>query len=794
MYRIMAAKSIYYKATLLAVFLIAFFSNVQAQTQTINGKLVDDASFAPIGGAIIQMANYPGINTFSDSLGSFRLMGVPLGRQSIIITLVGYEPLFLSDLLITAGKELQLNNVAMREKINMLDEAVISAPNRKSPNNEMATVSVRTFNMEETKRYAGSFGDPARMAINFAGVVSTNDTRNDIIIRGNSPNAVLWQFEGLNIPNPNHFGALSSMGGSVSILNNNLIAKSDFISGAFPAQYGNAVAGVFDLRLRNGNKDKHEFVGQVGFNGFEAGAEGPIGKGKKASYLVNARYSTLSVFRQLGLNFGTGGGQPDYYDVNYKVNSSVGAKGNLSLFGIWGRSSFVSLGKDYDPDGQAYGNSYSNRFADYETNITGLSYEHLLSNKTTAKITVGYSSTNEWFDRDSISTVKPDIATPDWHWKFSTQKYSAVFQLNHKLNSRHSLIAGVSNDYTDFSILNKRIYAGEHDLVIADRQRGLNLLQSYAQWKYRMNDVWTFIAGMHHQYLDISQSQRIEPRIGLNAKINNRHTLGFGFGMHSQMDNLLNYTVVTSTPSGHLYTNESLGFIRSNHAVLSHNWKLNNNTSLKTELYYQSLYDLPVESHPSSFSTVNLGADATPTLRDSLINQGKGRNFGVELTLERNFSKGFYYLLTTSLFDSKYQGSDGVLRNTAFNMGYVINALAGKEWKFNRERYFSISMKISAVGGRYLSPVDITASIADGEIQFIEEDAFSLRQSAYFRSDVKLSYRKEYRKSSLEISLDLQNVTNNNNIFRQDWNARTGQVVNNYQQGFFPVPFVRFTF
>jgi hypothetical protein len=131
-----------------------------------------------------------------------------------------------------------------------------------------------------------------------------------------------------------------------------------------------------------------------------------------------------------------------------------------------------------------------------------------------------------------------------------------------------------------------------------------------------------------------------------------------------------------------------------------------------------------VESHPSSFSTVNLGADATPTLRDNLINQGKGRNFGVKLTLERNFSKGLYYLLTTSLFDSKYQGSDGVMRNTAFNMGYVINALAGKEWKFNRERYFSISMKISAVGGRYISPVDITSSIADGEIQFIEEEAF----------------------------------------------------------------------
>lgn len=790
----MARKSIYQNTLLLTICFFSLLGNLDAQTNTITGKLIDEASLAPIAGATVTLNNHADVKTVTDANGNFRLTGVPLGRQTVIITIIGYESLYLSDLLITAGKELQLNNITMLEKLAQLDEVVITSTNKKSPNNEMAAVSIRTFNMEETKRFAGSLGDPSRMAANFAGVVSTNDTRNDIIVRGNSPNAMLWQLEGLNTPNPNHFGSLNSMGGSVSMVNNNLIAKSDFISGAFPAQYGNAVAGVFDLRLRNGNDDTHEFVGQVGFNGFEAGAEGPIGKNKKASYLVNARYSTFSAFRQLGLEFGTGGGQPDYYDVNYKLNTAIGGKGNLSLFGIWGRSSFTSLGKDYDPDGQAYGNDYSNRFADYETNITGLNYGHRISSRTTVNVTLGYSRTNELFDRDSISTINPDIATSDWHWKFTTQKYAAVFQVNHKFNAKHSLMAGLNNDYIDFSILNKRIYGGATDRIIADRQRDLNLTQGYTQWKFRINAIWTLISGIHYQYLNISQSQSLEPRIGIGAKISNNHSLGFGFGMHSQMDNLLTYTVVTRTPSGNQYTNESLGFIRSNHYVISHDWKLSTNTRLKTEVYYQSLYDLPVENHPSSFSTVNLGAEAIPTLRDSLINEGTGRNYGVEFTLERNFDKGLYYLLTTSLFDSNYRGSDGVLRNTAFNMGYVINALAGKEWKFRKERYFGISVKISAVGGRYLSPIDIAASTADGEIQFVESEAYSLRQPAYFRSDVKLSYRKEYRKSTLELSLDLQNVTNNENIFRQEWNSRSGQIVNNYQQGFFPVPFIRYTF
>lgn len=142
----------------------------------------------------------------------------------------------------------------------------------------MATVSARSFTVEETSRYAGSLNDPSRMAANYAGVSSTSDARNDIIIRGNSPLGVLWRLNGMEIPNPNHFGSLGTTGGPVSILNNNLLDKSDFLTGAFPAEYGNALAGVFDLQMRSGNNEKTEFLGQVGFNGFELGAEGPIGK------------------------------------------------------------------------------------------------------------------------------------------------------------------------------------------------------------------------------------------------------------------------------------------------------------------------------------------------------------------------------------------------------------------------------------------------------------------------------------------------------------------------------------
>jgi len=775
-----------------------FLLPAQQNSQIVKGKIIDEASKRSIQGATIKLADITGtvIRSVSDTNGNFRLTGVPLGRQKFTISSIGYEAAVLQDIIVTAGKEVSLN-ISLRESLTNL-EAVEVTYNRRNDsretNNDMLSVSARTFSMDETKRYAGSLGDPARMAANFAGVVSTNDTRNDIIIRGNSPNTMLWQLEGLNIPNPNHFGALNSAGGSMSMLNNNNIDKSDFMTGAFPPQYGNALSGVFDLKLRDGNQDKHEFLTQAGFNGFEGGAEGPIGN-KGASYLINARYSSLAAFQSLGLEFGTGGATPNYTDVNYKLSSPVGKNGKISLFGIWGRSSIDILAEEYDPNGQAYGNEYSNRYPRYLTNITGLTYTHQLGSKTSANFVLGYSRTNERFDRDSVSQEDPSRTIPDWHWRFETNKFSGVFTLHHKFNAQHSFVAGFVEDFTDYSVFNRRLQRGVNEIILNDRENQYSLMQAYIQWKFRVTEALDIVSGLHYQYLSLSNSSSLEPRIGLKYQVSHTHTFGLAYGLHSQMDNILTYSTVTSTPTGNVYTNESLGFARSHHFVGSHDWNISPSTHLKTELYYQQLFDVPVTRYPSSFSTLNLGAETVPTLRDNLVNAGQGRNYGLEVTFERFFDKGFYYLLTGSLFSSRYKGSDGIWRNSAFNLGNVLNILGGKEWKVGkRENTFGLSVKLSWAGGKYLSPVDIQASTNDGEIQYDETNAFSVKQPDYFRTDLKFSYRKEFKRSTMELALDLQNITNNENIFRQEWNARQFSVVDVYQQGFFPVPFIRFTF
>jgi hypothetical protein len=384
--------------------IIAFSQSIQ----TIRGRILDEVSQQPLPGVNIVITSAQGnlLGATTNEDGVYRIEKVPVGRHDLKITFIGYEDQFLQNVMVTAGKEVVLN-VNLTEKISQLNEVVVTADTKEdktATNNDLAVVSARSFNTDDTKRYAGSLGDPSRMAANFAGVIGGNDSRNDIVVRGNSPTGMLWQLEGLNIPNPNHFGALVATGGPVSILNNNNIDKSDFLTSAFPAQYGNATAGVFDLKLRDGNNENSEFMGQIGFNGFELGAEGPFSKKSKASYILNYRYSTLAVFQKLGIEFGTGSNTPLYQDLNFKASFPVGENGKLSLFGLGGNSSIDLLGSEADltTNTNLYGSENSDQFPKYETGLVGVTFEKSVSEKTFFKLTVGASSTDESFYADSL--------------------------------------------------------------------------------------------------------------------------------------------------------------------------------------------------------------------------------------------------------------------------------------------------------------------------------------------------------------------------------------------------------
>jgi hypothetical protein len=774
--------------------------------QTVRGRILDEVTQTPLIGVNVIIAldqtNFLGSTTNED--GEYRIEKVPVGRQTLKVSYMGYEERTIPNIIVTAGKEVVMN-INLTEKISQLNEVVITADTREdktATNNDLAVVSARSFNTDDTKRYAGSLGDPSRMAANFAGVIGGNDSRNDIVVRGNSPTGMLWQLEGLNIPNPNHFGALVATGGPVSILNNNNIDKSDFMTSAFPAQYGNATAGVFDLKLRDGNNEQKEFIGQVGFNGFELGAEGPFSKKSKASYIINYRYSTLAVFQKLGIEFGTGSNTPLYQDLNFKLSFPMGENGKLSVFGLGGNSEVDLLGSqaDLNSDSNLYGSENEDSFPRYETGVAGISFEKSMSEKTFLKLTAGVSSTNESFYSDSLVRNTENIVTGRYRGAeaaFTTRKYSLNLHTRTKFNSKNSLTSGFYIDAMSFDLFNRDIYANlNRDSVRLNVDDKSTLYQFYSTWKHRFSNQLSLNTGLHGQYYDLNDQFVIEPRVSLQYVMNERHSLSIGYGLHNQAQNITTNFIQTKTPNGQIVlSNKNVGFTASNHYVLTYDWNISANTRLKAETYYQQLSDVPVQQRAGTFSVLNTGANFGPLDEDSLVNKGTGRNYGLELTLERFYSKGFYYLITTSLFDSKYEGSDGVERSTAFNTKYVLNVLTGKEWKLGTKgRFLSLNLKFTTIGGKYLTPIDFVASQQAGRTIYMDNLAFSQQQDAYLRTDLKMSYRKEYVKSTLEISLDLQNVTNNQNIFSQSYNPRTNTVVTQYQQTFFPVPYVRFTF
>ena len=789
------------KSLIFSFFFLLMTSGVFAQekTQIVKGRITDDASKQPIIGATIQLITKDStmtIGVVTDDNGNFRLENVPLGRQNFKISFISYEDKYLTNIMVTAGKEVVLD-IPLTESIEEISGASVVYDRSKDQNvtnNEYSTLSARSFSTEETKRYAGALGDPARMVANYAGVISGNDSRNDIVVRGNSPTGMLWQLEGLNIPNPNHFGALASTGGPVSILNNNVLAKSDFMTSAFPAQYGNANAGVFDLRLRNGNKDKHEFVGQVGFNGFEVGAEGPFSKKYKGSFLINYRYSTLGVFNKIGINFGTGNSTPNYQDLNVKLNLPISKKGTITVFALSGQSDVAFLGNKEDTTkNNLYGDENSNTIVDFKTGVLGASYEHQISPKTFAKITFGLMGTDQNYVSDSISTITRQ-AFRDAETKFQTQKYTALLTLNHKFNAKNSLQVGFNVDKQGFSLFNKDIINNNQDIIKVDINDFTLLSQGYAQFKHRFNRKLTLNAGLHFQNYNLNQQSVLEPRFGLKYLATPKQSFSVGYGLHSQIQNLYTSYLITKTPQGASYTNKNLGFNRSHHFVAGYENNLTEKLLLRIEAYYQSLFDVAIEKTSSPFSTLNTGSGFAFSDKANLVNNGTGYNYGAEITLEKNFSNNYYFLVTTSVFNSKYKGSDNIERNTAFNTNYVLNILGGKEWKVKGNRVLFVSLKMSTVGGRYFTPLDLVASKANQFPVYQGDKAYSEKQKPYFRIDVKLGYRREFKKSSLEFTLDLQNITNNQNIFQESYNRRTNTMVTQYQQGFFPVPFTRYTF
>ena len=768
-----------------------------AQSGIIKGKVLDKQSELPLMGASVELLGAEmskGVVTDFD--GYFTITGVPIGRQTIRVSYIGYETSTIPDIEVSTGKDVDIT-VVLTESFGSLDEIVLtSSTNKIRSLNKFSGVSARQFGVKEVGRYAGGRSDVARLASNFAGVASPDDSRNDIVVRGNSPTGLLWRVEGIPIPSPNHFSALGTTGSPVSALNPNLLKNSDFITSAFPAEYGNAIGGVFDLGFRNGNKDEYEYSFQMGaFTGLEGMAEGPLNRKNNGSFLVAARYSLIGLIGGAGTS-----DTPNYADLSFNLNLGKSKLGTFSLFGIMGTSSIDLIGEDFDED-DLFSAEDENSYV--TSNIAVLGAKHLLNigEKSYLKTVLAGASNSSAFEEDRIIDLDTDseriIRFAESNNEETRITFSTLF--NTKINNKLTLRTGLLLENFSADLNRKQRDEqedlngdGDPDLVTIRSINGsYNVFQPYIQTKYRLTEKLTLNTGIHTMYSDLNKQFVLEPRASMSYKIHPKHTINLGYGLHHQ--NIATPLLFLNEEVNGVITNpnENLDFVRSQHYVLGYDVKIAPSWRAKIETYYQKIENAAIDGSPSSYSSLTEGADFTFSSNNTdLVSSGTGENIGLELTLEKSFSKGYHALITSSFFESTYKGSDGIERSTPFNTGHIVNFLAGKEYKFgeNKKNVFSIDARFVTSGGNRFTPVNLVASQNVGSEILQDDAAFSEQYEDYLRLDLKfgVTFNSNKKKTSHKFYIDFQNLTDRDNVFVRRYNRGTNNVEQINQIGFFP--------
>jgi hypothetical protein len=681
------------------VIAITMAMEAKAQTnqavQTVRGQVCDVASGEPMIGVTITVENGSTLATVSDVDGNFVINNVPVGRHSVRASYIGYEPVLLKEQLVSSGKELVLT-LRMRESISELGEVVIKPRvNKQLPLNEMAQVGARMFSVEEASRYAGGMADPARTASMFAGV-ATGGATNGISIHGNSPQMLQWRVEGVEVPNPNHFAEITEAGGGVfTSLNGTVLANSDFLTGAMPAEFGNALSGAFDMKMRVGNNTKYEHAIQVGTLGVDFASEGPLGKGSKASYLVNYRYSFLEIAKKLhAINMENE--TLDYQDLSFKLNMPTKKAGT---FAVW----FTGLIDNYEnkvPDVSEWETLWdmNDSWSRQRNCAVGLNHSYRFKSGGSLHSSVAFTGSYRKLgvnDYDAKMNMMPEMdgRNSQWNVIISTQH-------QHKFSSRYTMQNGFEHQHLDFSTWMDYVHETGGPLYrVYDSEGNTGLTRLYTNHKVALSSRLSTVAGVNVMWFNLNNQWLVEPRISFQYKTSPSSTFSVAYAMNSRKETTDTYFVLMDGK----YPNNDLGLTRSHHISASFAQRLGENAILKIEPYWQWLFDVPVEQG-TTYSILN----HRKFFQDrALVNEGAGRNYGIDLTLERYLKDGFYGMVTATLFKSEYRDAQGKWHHSRHDRRYITNILGGKEWMVGKAKknVFGINGRLTMMGGDRYTPI-----------------------------------------------------------------------------------------
>ena len=775
------------KKSALTLLIIAMFTTLafsQKLSQTVRGTILDMDSRLPlIGATVIIAGSNPMIGTTTDVNGNFKFENLTIGRIALQTSYIGYESKTIPNIVINSGKE-SVIDITMQESVVKLSQAIIKANKKGEAINDMAMISARSISHEETKRYAGGYDDPAVILNNFAGI-ATSQTTNDIIVRGNSPKYIQWRLEGTEITAPNHQADQNSTIGGFSCLNTKLLATSDFFTGAFSAEYGDVLSGVYDVKLRAGNNEKFEAMAGVGILGTDFTVEGPFKKGYRGSYIVNYRFSNIALL-QASKIIDIDGVKTTFQDLNFKLLLPTKKTGTFSFFGLGGLDNL----KISDVTQNLYSLPGNNQMmpdltqdfdqGNYLANV-GMNHTINVNSKSFFKTTLSYSAIGMNNDVYESTIMETDTVGRKLNYssRIKTSTYKGAFTYNNKLNTKNKIQVGAVYSLINESNIQSQLEADKiNRFTLIDYGGNINTLQNFVSWKHNFNDDISLVSGFHNTNVFLNNKSTIEPRIAINWKLDKTSSIHIGYGKHSTMENTHNYFTRVKQPDGSITEpNKSLDLLKADHYVLGYDKNISAKLRAKVELYYQHLYNLPVENNNTSYyATINEGSDYRYV---PLVNKGTGKNYGIEATLERFFNDHYYFLINGSLFDSKYKTLDGVWRNTMYNSNYLVNVLVGKEFdKLGKKqnKTLTLNAKVFLSGGQRYIPLlrDASGNLAvdPANNQFWDySKAYDKTLDKIFLMNFSVSYKINRPKATHEIFLDLNDFTNNQGRLSEYYDA-----------------------
>jgi len=756
----------------------------QELKQSIRGIITNQFTESPIPDVHVILLDKGQIvdQTISDINGNYQFPSVLIGTYDISFSHISFTSYTIPNIIVYSKKEC-IVNTQMEFSYNLLTEALVESPQKERgiTNNTMASVSAYSIRVEDAQRLAGGLDDPIRVAGTLPGVTANAAfSANFISVRGNSPRGLKYQMNGMELENPTHFARIGSSGGLFTIFSMQLLDNSDFFSGAFPAEYSNVLGAVFDVKFRKGNVKKNEYTIKAGTLGIDIAAEGPINKNKKSSFLFNYRYATVGMARLIGQPT-----EPTYQDLSFNLNFPQKKGGNLSVFGISGASDRAKIAiKDslkWTKDVDRYNLYLSSGMA-----TLGINYNKLIGENGVFNTIIAGSMTkqtdNKKYIQDDYSILIRSIN------EYSSIPLSWAGSYKYLFNSKHSNKTGFSLRTTQHEWIAKKHNYLENSLDTIVNGKGNSITAKvFSQSKYYLTSKWNLNLGISYIYYNVNNKNSIEPRAGITYAINAKNKISFAFGKHSQIENFATYKTQFKDSLGQIsYPNQSLGFAKSNHFVMSYKTKIIPNHHLRIEAYYQQLYNIPTEKN-SSYSTVNIAE-----LEDMRIlnNSGTGTNYGIDLGLERFADNGLYYMINGSVFNSSYVGGDGIKRNTQYDYRFNIRFLAGKNYMIGEKKghrnYIGWNTTVAYIGGAPYTPLDLEQSRLQQESIKNENLAFTKREKNLLFIDATLTYKINKPKHTGIWSLQIKNLFSNGNAFYREYDTVLNAEVTIPSVSFFP--------